>query len=89
MAVDGEETYFGIVDATSSHYVLEVDEDTDAGLNVKTTSGPIQFHTTQEAAAPRKEGCSCLFGNPCMDSEVCEDWHNRFEVAKRNGWKGF
>jgi len=37
---------------------------------------------------PRKEGCSCLYGNPCMDPYVCEDWTNRFEVAKRNGYKG-
>ena len=39
--------------------------------------------------AREKESCSCLWGNPCVDSSVCEDWHNRFEVAKKNGWKGF
>jgi len=39
--------------------------------------------------ANRKEGCSCLFGNPCADNTVCENWKDRFEVAKKNGWKGF
>ena len=37
----------------------------------------------------RKEGCSCLFGNPCATAENCLDWHHRFEVAKRNSGKGF
>lgn len=32
----------------------------------------------------RKEGCSCLWGNPCASPEHCTDWHNRYEVAKRN-----
>ena len=32
--------------------------------------------------------CSCLFGNPCVSPYCCKDWRNRFEVAKRNGWKG-
>ena len=36
-----------------------------------------------------KASCSCLFGNPCAVPENCKDWHNRFDVAKKNGWKGF
>ena len=36
-----------------------------------------------------EEGCSCLEGNPCADKYICENWDNRFDVAKRNGWKGF
>ena len=35
----------------------------------------------------RKEGCSCLYGNPCAVPDNCNDWRNRFEVAKRNGGK--
>ena len=27
--------------------------------------------------------------NPCASSYNCKDWHNRNEVAKKNGWKGF
>ena len=38
---------------------------------------------------PRGEGCSCIWGNPCAIPDPCKDWHNRFEVAKKNGWKGF
>ena len=36
-----------------------------------------------------RSSCSCLFGNPCASPANCKDWRNRFEVAKRNGWKGF
>ena len=34
-------------------------------------------------------GCSCVWGNPCAAPHCCKDWKNRFEVAKKNGWKGF
>jgi hypothetical protein len=34
------------------------------------------------------ESCSCIEGNPCMDRYGCKDWENRYEVAKKNGWKG-
>lgn len=37
----------------------------------------------------KSENCSCIEGNPCMDRYCCKDWNNRFEVAKKNGWKGF
>eukprot|EP00812_Abedinium_dasypus_P008883 NODE_2611_length_906_cov_384.884841.p1 GENE.NODE_2611_length_906_cov_384.884841~~NODE_2611_length_906_cov_384.884841.p1 ORF type:complete len:240 (-),score=69.03 NODE_2611_length_906_cov_384.884841:186-857(-) len=39
--------------------------------------------------ASEGESCSCIYGNPCVSELVCEDWHNRFDVAKKNGWKGF
>ncbi|KAL4474941.1 hypothetical protein ABPG74_001637 [Tetrahymena malaccensis] len=32
----------------------------------------------------RGEGCSCLYGNPCVDQYVCLDWNNRFTIAKQN-----
>ena len=35
------------------------------------------------------ESCSCIEGNPCLDKDCCKDWNNRFEVAKKFGWKGF
>ena len=31
----------------------------------------------------RKEGCSCLEGNPCALKEVCLDWDNRIAVAAK------
>ena len=36
-----------------------------------------------------REGCSCLWGNPCVDQYVCQDWENRYEIAKANGWNGY
>ena len=42
-----------------------------------------------ESAQEDKASCSCLFGNPCVNEYGCMDWANRFEVAKKNGWKGF
>ena len=33
----------------------------------------------------RGEGCSCLFGSPCVDKYVCLDWDNRMAVAKAHG----
>lgn len=39
--------------------------------------------------AARAEGCSCIYGNPCIDQYICKDWGNRFAVATKNGWKGF
>ena len=36
---------------------------------------------------PKMESCSCIEGNPCADAYCCKDWKNRFEVAKKNGWK--
>jgi hypothetical protein len=35
------------------------------------------------------ESCSCIEGNPCLDRYACKDWEHRYDVAKRNGWKGF
>jgi hypothetical protein len=37
----------------------------------------------------RAEGCSCIYGNPCIDQYICKDWDNRYAVATKNGWKGF
>ena len=30
--------------------------------------------TGQEA---RKEGCSCIYGNPCQDKYICNNWYMR------------
>jgi hypothetical protein len=35
------------------------------------------------------ESCSCIEGNPCVDRYCCKNWEKRFEIAKKNGWKGF
>ena len=54
--------------------------------------GPRKTYKAPEPSAPtgpRMESCSCIEGNPRADAYCCKDWKNRFEVAKKNGWKGF
>jgi hypothetical protein len=46
-------------------------------------------NATKNEGKTRAEGCSCLYGNPCVDKYVCFDWRNRFAIAKKNGWKEF
>ena len=73
-------------------YVLEVLEDAvwveaaRAAGTYKTYKAP----TAEEngITKQKQESCSCIEGNPCADAYCCKDWKNRFEVAKRNGWKG-
>ena len=78
-----------------SEYVLHVDEDPADANKPKTTykagAGVKGLRTggEDEAMGEDSSSCSCLFGNPCASSYNCKDWHNRFDVAKRNGWKGF
>lgn len=74
--------------AAVDRYRLHVDEDPADALKPKTT-----YKAAKEddglLGGKRSEGCSCLFGNPCATPDPCKDWHNRFDVAKKNGWKGF
>ena len=77
-------------------YTLEVEEDEAAGLGVETRDGPLVLADNPNGvdlpvgdAGARKEGCSCIYGNPCMDQYVCQNWAARFDIAKKNGWKGF
>jgi hypothetical protein len=43
---------------------------------------------TSGGKARAQEGCSCLWGNPCADKYICEDWDNRNAVSTANGWAG-
>ena len=88
-----EDYWLGSEEGFDGKYVLEVDEDVAAGLGVETRDGPLVLNDNpNDVGLPlgerKTEGCSCLFGNPCQDKYVCKDWNNRFEVAKKNGWKG-
>lgn len=47
--------------------------------------GSMGINTTHSS---RAESCSCIEGNPCMDRYGCKNWENRYEIAKKNGWKG-
>jgi hypothetical protein len=48
-----------------------------------------QSHHDGGFVGARQEGCSCIWGNPCVDEYVCQDWANRLAVATKNGWKGY
>mmetsp|Transcript_7538 Transcript_7538/g.12537 ORF Transcript_7538/g.12537 Transcript_7538/m.12537 type:complete len:309 (+) Transcript_7538:59-985(+) len=76
------ETYYCIVFEDAAQYKKDMEE--------------LQKRIAADGGAPKEasksresEGCSCLFGNPCMDQYICKDWDNRYSVAKKNGWKGF
>ena len=86
-----EDYWLGLSSEFEGKYTLEVDEDVAAGLGVETRDGPLVLESSGgdlPLGQRKTEGCSCLFGNPCQDKYVCKDWNNRFEVAKKNGWKG-
>lgn len=75
-------------DGTPKEFRLEVQED----AVWEAAQGPRKTYKAAEAAistGPKMESCSCIEGNPCADAYCCKDWKNRFEVAKKNGWKGF
>ena len=55
-----------------------------AKANVKANDGTGEEGGAADFRGKREEGCSCLYGNPCVDQYVCLDWENRFEVAKAN-----
>ena len=70
-------------------YWCDVDEDEVAEAAVIRTAYVPTEKSEPGLGAKREEGCSCLFGNPCMEAYTCKNWQNRFEVAKTNGWKGY
>ena len=73
------ETYYCIVFEDAIQYEKDMNE-----LQKRLNNQPKENYKTRT-----EEGCSCLYGNPCMDQYICRDWNNRYAVAKTNGWKGF
>jgi hypothetical protein len=84
-----------VVDADGKprEYVLEVQEDAvwDEAARAAGTYKTYKAPTAEEngITKQKQESCSCIEGNPCADAYCCKDWKNRFEVAKKHGWKGF
>ena len=74
--------------AMQKEYFVDVEEDAFAESLVERKVFVAQAAGDCPINTPRKEGCSCIHGNPCVDKYVCDDWNNRFEVAKKNGWTG-
>lgn len=75
------ETYYCIVFEDAAQYA----KDMEALQKRLETSGV----SVEDSKRGRVEGCSCLFGNPCVDQYICKNWDNRYSIAKQNGWKGF
>ena len=77
--------------AVPVEYFVDVDEDAvaEAAIERKAYVAAATPASNPMIGGTRKEGCSCLYGNPCAESEHCENWQGRFEVAKKNGWKGY
>jgi hypothetical protein len=76
------------------YYVIVVEDDAQAKQDQErmasvwasmAADAPVE---TSGGGARDKEGCSCLWGNPCADKYICEDWDNRFAVSTTNGWAG-
>ena len=64
-------------------YFVDVEEDEVAeAAIVRTVYKAASTEAEDVVGGKRKEGCSCLYGNPCAESEFCENWQGRFEVAK-------
>ena len=74
------ETYYCIVFEDAAQYAKDME-----ALQQRLEADGVP----KEDSKGRAEGCSCLFGNPCVDQYICKNWDNRFAVAKQNGWKGF
>lgn len=80
-----------------AQYALVVTEDAalaDAPRTTFVASGRVAGRVLGLGGADALSGedsssCSCLYGNPCASPYNCADWAGRFDVARRNGWKGF
>ena len=91
-------TYWGL-EADATYYVY-VEQQADAlkrdqEETAKRLAGAAEsvvkdaYGNVLDAKGRVLESCSCKYGNPCTDAMYCEDWDNRFAVAKKNGWKEF
>ena len=98
IAENPEGTYIGL--SPGSVYWVHIEEDagekeayiarSDEFSKKKAAERAIEEDKEKNGVVTEKrEGCSCIEGNPCLDAYGCKDWSNRFEVAKKHGWKGF
>eukprot|EP00967_Tisochrysis_lutea_P099415 scaffold147663_cov35-Tisochrysis_lutea.AAC.1 len=66
---------------------LLTDSGLDASGNVVRTMKTLDIRNDDAPTGEDKASCSCIEGNPCASAYNCKDWANRFDVARRNGWK--
>jgi hypothetical protein len=81
-------TYQGLV-ADATYYVYVEQEAAQLARDQARMKEIASVMDGNKQEGARAEGCSCLYGNPCIDQYICKDWNNRFAVATKNGWKGF
>ncbi|KAG1687987.1 hypothetical protein DVH05_004506 [Phytophthora capsici] len=82
--LETDRTYYVVVEQEADQ--LRRDQEAAKAL----WDGEIQKQKKTEKEDGRGfESCSCIYGNPCVDEYGCRDWHSRFAVATKNGWKGF
>eukprot|EP00930_Biecheleria_cincta_P029354 TRINITY_DN20427_c0_g1_i2.p1 TRINITY_DN20427_c0_g1~~TRINITY_DN20427_c0_g1_i2.p1 ORF type:complete len:217 (-),score=39.16 TRINITY_DN20427_c0_g1_i2:289-939(-) len=82
----------GLTPDAQHKFVVEEDPAlSDAPRTVYTASGGSTLIKRDTGGEMDEDSasCSCVFGNPCQSAYSCKDWNNRYEVAKKNGWKGF
>jgi hypothetical protein len=91
-------TFHGLEVGRSYHVFIEQESEQlkrDQELmkqNAKTMEGAIDPSVPKQLVrndGRALEGCSCIYGNPCLDEYACRDWSNRFAISTKNGWKGF
>jgi hypothetical protein len=85
---DPEGTFRDLM-AGEKYYCIVIENPGQYARDMEETRKRLERDGVPVEQGARAEGCSCLFGNPCLDQYVCKDWGNRFAVAKKNGWKGF
>ncbi|KAK1941769.1 hypothetical protein P3T76_006833 [Phytophthora citrophthora] len=90
---DPRGTYHDLEKGHTYYVVVEQEEDQlrrDQEAMRALWNGEIQKQKKMEKDDGRGfESCSCIYGNPCVDEYGCRDWHSRFAIATKNGWKGF
>lgn len=82
-------TYQGLVADTSYYVYVEQEADQLKRDQQLMRERAAAMDDAGKKTEGRAEGCSCLYGNPCVDQYICKDWDNRFATATKNGWKGF
>jgi len=79
-------------------YYVYVSQDSEELRREQLERDKVNMQKLAERAADNKierddgrgfDGCTCIYGTPCVDEYGCRDWSKRFDIAKANGWGGF
>ncbi|RHY31793.1 hypothetical protein DYB32_004503 [Aphanomyces invadans] len=88
-------TFHGLESGKTYYVYIEQEAEQLAQDQAKMRAIAATMDGAQPSKADKKddgrgfESCSCIEGNPCVDEYGCKDWHNRYAIAMKNGWKGF